>query len=113
MTVHAADRVEAWQVELEMTLADSAALAARGRESFDSDRALPLAFEALCNRVGELCKRLVEAAPESFTHPVWRQAIRNRNFVVHQYHQIDSDALWETVTAGFAELAQELAQRRT
>ena len=74
---------------------------------------MPLAFEALCNRVGELCKKLVESDPDAFPHPVWRQAVRNRNFVVHQYHQIDTDALWETVTAGFTELAGELEKRRT
>ena len=107
------DRVAGWVIELRATLADAGLLVDRGRTAFDSDRALPLAFEALCNRVGELCKKLVESQPEAFQHPVFRQAIRNRNFVVHQYHQIDLDALWATVTDGFAELARELEDART
>lgn len=99
-----ADRIERWLADLITTLDTAAGLVARGRDAFDGDPALPLAFEALSNRVGELAKRLISAAPERFTEPVWAQAARNRDFVVHHYDRIDREALWQTVTHSFPQL---------
>ena len=79
-------------------------LVARGRDAFDRDPAIPLAFEALSNRVGDLAKRLLAADAARFSDPVWRQAARNRDFVVHHYDRVDADALWTTVDRSFAEL---------
>ena len=71
---------------------------------YDSDPAVALAFEALSNRVGEIAKRLVAADPDAFTDPIWLQAARNRDFVVHHYDRIDREALWQTITQGFPDL---------
>lgn len=65
----------------------------------------PLAFEALSNRIGDLAKRLVDADQARFADLVWRQAARNRDFVVHHYDRLDSDLLWRTVTTAFPLLA--------
>lgn len=99
-----ADRTERWLDDLDSTLDAAAALAARGETAFHSDAALPLAFEALSNRVGDLCKRLVAADPSRFTEPIWSQAARDRDFVVHHYDRLDNVALWVTVTRSFPEL---------
>jgi uncharacterized protein with HEPN domain len=80
-------------------------LAARGRVAFDTDEALPLAFEALANRVGDLCQQLVAADPERFDDELWSLAARNRDFVVHHYHRVDPAVLWVTVTRDFPALA--------
>ena len=104
------DRIDRWLSDLAATLDDAAALAARGREEFDHDAALPLAFEALSNRVGELAKRLANANPARFDDPLWSQAARNRDFVVHHYDRVDADALWITATRSFPEL-REVVQR--
>lgn len=102
------ERVERWLENLRATLASAADLVARGRDAFDSDAAVPLAFEALSNRVGELAKRLIAADPARFSAPIWRQAARNRDFVVHHYDRIDRDALWLTVARDFPALGDEL-----
>lgn len=102
--MNSADRVDRWLGDLRDTLARAANLAERGREAFDVDPALPLAFEALSNRIGDLSKRLVHADEARFCHPVWRQAARNRDFVVHHYDRIDRDLLWRTVTMAFPAL---------
>ena len=68
------------------------------------------AFEALSNRVGELAKRLTAADPTRFDAPIWRQAGRNRDFVVHHDDRIDRDALWLTVARDFRVLADELPE---
>jgi uncharacterized protein with HEPN domain len=102
--VRSSDRVDRWLDDLGATLDTASALVARGREAFDRDAAVPLAFEALSNRVGDLAKRLVAADPARFSDPIWSQAARNRDFVVHHYDRVDADALWVTVERSFPEL---------
>ena len=100
------DRVERWLGDLVATLDTAATLADRGRGVYDTDPAVPLAFEALSNRVGDLAKRLVAVDPGRFTDPIWAQAARNRDFVVHHYDRIDRAALWQTVTQSFPKLRE-------
>lgn len=98
------DRLCRWIADLHATLDSAALLVDRGRHAFDTDPAVPLAFEALSNRVGELCKRMLSADPARFTDPIWAQAARSRDFVVHHYDRIDPDALWVTVSTSFPAL---------
>lgn len=109
MSYEAADAAERWTRELFATLATAAELVRRGRTAFDTDPAIPLAFEALSNRVGDLAKRLVSVDPERFAHPVWSAAARNRDVVVHHYHRLDRELLWSTVTNDFPKLAELLS----
>lgn len=99
MTPH--ERIPGWLDDLIHTLNGAADLAARGRDAFDRDPALPLAFEALSNRIGDLAKRLCAADPNLFTDAIWSQAARNRDFVVHHYDRLDPVALWNTVATSF------------
>jgi uncharacterized protein with HEPN domain len=102
--VRPADRIERWLDDAVTTLDTAADLVARGHDAFEHDPAIPLAFEALSNRIGDLAKRLVTADPVRFDHPIWSQAARNRDFVVHHYDRVDADALWMTVSRSFPEL---------
>ena len=104
------ERTRRWLIDLDRALADAEEIVARGRDSFDADRALPLACEALCNRVGDLAKKLIAADGKLFAAPLWKQAARNRDFVVHQYHRVDRDVLWETVAVGFPQLRTHLRE---
>jgi uncharacterized protein with HEPN domain len=104
------ERIPTWLDDLRRALEDAAILVERGRDAYDRDIALPLAFEALSNRVGDLAKRLVAADPERFGEAIWTQAARNRDFVVHQYHQLDRDALWVTVSVDFPRLEALIRQ---
>lgn len=110
MTLAARERVARWITDLDVTLTSAEEIVSRGRETFDSDPAISLAFEALSNRVGELSKRLVGADPARFNAPIWAQAARNRDFVVHHYDRIDSKALWVTVSVSFPELHRILRE---
>lgn len=105
------DRFERWLDEMSATLERTASLAERGRSVYDEDDALPLAFEALSNRVGDLATRLVAADPEQFSHPYWRAAARHRDFVAHHYGRIDAEMLWSTVIDAFRALAQLVRNR--
>ena len=106
------DRTPRLLDELTAALDAAEALAARGRESFDEDAAIPLAFEALSNRVGDLAKRLQSADAARFVDPIWRQAARQRDFVVHHYGRLDADVLWRTVTESFPRLAEVVRSER-
>lgn len=90
--------------DLLQTLDIAASLVARGQETFTTDPALPLAFEALSNRVGDMCKQLVALDAGRFAAGAWSLAARHRDFVVHHYGRIDHDALWDTVSTAFPEL---------
>ncbi|GAA1058562.1 hypothetical protein GCM10017608_35510 [Agromyces luteolus] len=103
-------RIDRWLDDLSATLETASTLVARGHEDFVRDPAIPLAFEALSNRVGDLAKRLVAADPSRFSDPLWSQAARNRDFVVHHDDRVDADALWVTASRSFPELA-ELVER--
>lgn len=103
------ERIARWLDDLTSALDRAAVLAERGRAAFDADDALPLAFEALSNRVGDLAKRLSATDPERFRAAVWSQAARNRDFIVHHYDRIDRELLWTTVTVGFPTLRAALS----
>ena len=98
-------RTDRWLDDLARALEVAGELTARGRAAFDTDPALPLAFEALANRVGDLAKRLLADDPEAFSAEIWVLAARNRDFVVHHYARVDPDVLWNTVSHDFPELA--------
>ncbi len=104
-------QVERWVTELGATLDTAGALVARGRDAYDTDPALRLAFEALSARVGDLAKRLVALDPDRFSAPLWSAAARNRDVVAHHYHRIDHDLLWQTVSRDFALLRALLDER--
>lgn len=101
MRAEPADQIDRWVTELRETLSTAAELAARGREAYDADPALRLAFDALSSRVGDLAKRLVELDPQRFSDTIWSAAARNRDIVAHHYHRLDHGLLWVTVTRDF------------
>jgi uncharacterized protein with HEPN domain len=111
--VKADARIDRWLSDLLASLDTAAQLVDRGRDAFDADPAIALAFEALSNRVGEIAKRLHAADAARFSHPIWAQAARNRDFVVHHYDRIDRNALWSTVTRSFPELRAAVAAARS
>mgnify|MGYP002737525389 CR=1 FL=1 len=100
-------RATTWLSDLLAVLDQANELVVRGHAAFLADPALPLAFEALVNRVGDLSKRLVATDPQRFSHPVWRAAARTRDFVVHHYDRVDLDLLWQTVAVSFPQLREE------
>lgn len=99
-----AERIPQLLDDLDRSLSAAAELVSRGRGAYESDPALPLAFEALSNRVGDTAKKLVTLDPRRFSDVIWSRAARNRDFVVHHYDRIDRELLWETVADAFPEL---------
>lgn len=106
-----AKRIASILNDLDESLGDAAELVSRGRAAFDHDLAVRLAFEALSNRVGEACKRLVQLDAASFSEEIWALAAKNRDKIVHHYALIDYDVLWGTVAQAFPQL-RDLARTK-
>ena len=108
----AEERVSVALDHLDSSLTLAAELVRRGRPAFDSDQAVPLAFEALSGRVGEMAKLLVSLDPARLSDMIWSSAARNRDFVVHHYNMVDRDVLWDSVTVGFPDLHRRVTELR-
>ncbi|PTL74511.1 hypothetical protein C1I63_17930 [Rathayibacter caricis DSM 15933] len=106
------DRSARWLDLIVEDCARAQALVDRGRDAFDADPALPLAFEALANRIGDLAKRLAHDDPQRFSEALWSIAAKNRDFIVHHYDVVDRDRLWLTVATDFPSVADLARSKR-
>lgn len=90
------------------------ALAARGREWYDSDPELgvpKLAADSLVLKLGEAVRRL----PDDFlvqhsNDPAWRRAIGMRHRIAHEYDSVDYEIVWQVVSRHAGELRARIAQ---
>lgn len=77
----------------------AADLVARGRSTYDEDRLLRLAAEAIVGRIGDAAKKLLETYGDHLPSEIpWVDIVANRIVVDHAYHRIDYDTVWVTLT---------------
>ena len=70
----------------------------RGRDSYESDRMLRLAGEAVVGRIGDAAAKLRDQAGDDLPGEVpWDDVIANRIIVDHVYHRVDYELLWNTL----------------
>lgn len=70
----------------------------RGREAYLVDELLQEAGDSLMMKLGEAAKRLSKLgvlAPEGVD---WALAVANRNFIIHQYDELNRAITWETLS---------------
>lgn len=88
------------------------ALAARGRDWYDSDPELGvphLAADSLVLKLGEAVRRLPEAfLQERAARPTWRRAIGMRSRIAHDYEAIDYEIVWQVVSVHAADLREHV-----
>ena len=48
-------------------------------------------------KIGEAANRLAHAGVDAPTGVDWADAVANRNWLIHQYDQIDRDITWATL----------------
>lgn len=77
------------------------ALAARGRDWYDSDPELDvpkLAADSLVLKLGEAVRRLPQQfLDERRSDPSWRRAIGMRHWLAHDYDAVDYELVWRVV----------------
>lgn len=79
-------------------LARGQEIVARGKVAYLADDLLQEAGDSLMMKVGEAANRLSRLgvlAPEGVD---WALAVANRNFIIHQYDEINRDLTWETLS---------------
>lgn len=73
-------------------------IVARGKGAYLGDDLLQEAGDSLMMKVGEAANRLTRLdvlAPEGVD---WALAVANRNFLIHQYDQINRELTWMTLS---------------
>ncbi len=81
----------------------------RGQDAYLQDDLLQEAGDSLMMTVGEAAGRLAKAgllAPQGVD---WALAIANRNFIIHQYDEIDRHVTWLTLAVDLAAWRDSLA----
>jgi uncharacterized protein with HEPN domain len=75
----------------------------RGKDAYLEDNLLQEAGDSLMMKLGEAANRLAKLgvlAPEGVE---WALAVANRNFIIHQYDQINRAITWQTLSADLPE----------
>ena len=73
-------------------------IVARGHEAYTTDELLQEAGDSLMMKLGEAAGRLARAGVEPPPSVAWTDAIANRNWLIHQYDEIDRALTWVTLS---------------
>ena len=96
--------------ELRLFLTRLGELGAGGRDSFLASWRDQEAAQMLITKLAEAVERLPEATIVSLPGVPWRQVRGMRNRLVHAYHAVDVEVLWETVASDAPHLLAALDQ---
>lgn len=80
-----------------------------GRDAYQDDPLLQEAGDSLMMKLGEAAGRLARANIEPPSGVLWTDAIANRNWLIHQYDEIDRALTWETLARDLASWRAALA----
>jgi uncharacterized protein with HEPN domain len=78
------------------------------REDLDSNLMLLRAMSMSTGIIGEAASHISEEFREEHSDIPWRQIIRMRNFLYHEYFKVDPQILWDTATQSMPELVPQL-----
>jgi uncharacterized protein with HEPN domain len=87
-----------------------AAIVARGKDAYLGDDLLQEAGDSLMMKLGEAANRLSRLgvlAPEGVD---WALAVANRNFIIHQYDEINRELTWLTLADDLPDWHASLGQ---
>jgi uncharacterized protein with HEPN domain len=73
----------------------------RGKDAYLREDLLQEAGDSLMMKLGEASNRLSRAGFQSPSGVLWQDAIANRNWLIHQYDEIDRQITWTTLTRDF------------
>ena len=72
-------------------------LVANGETAYTNSHLLPEAGDSLLMKIGEAANRLAKLDVVPPTGIDWASAIDQRNWLIHQYDQIDREVTWSTL----------------
>lgn len=74
-----------------------------GQEEYLANLLSQEAGDSLMMKIGELSRRLSAAGITPPEGVMWSDAIANRNWVIHQYDEIDREVTWNTLSTSVIE----------
>ncbi len=80
----------------------------RVRADLDDDELLALALVRLLEIVGEASKSVSQSARKKCPEIPWKQIAGTRNRLIHGYHDVDLDIIWQIVTDDLPPLIEAL-----
>lgn len=80
----------------------AAVIVSRGEDAYAADGLLQEAGDSLMMKLGEAAGRLARAHVEPPPGVAWADAIANRNWLIHQYDEIDRRLTWVTLSRDLA-----------
>ena len=84
----------------------------RGETTFMGDEALPLAAEAVINRIGEAVNRLPDAFKADFPDVPWKAIRGMRKLLTHHYESANPVMIWQTLETALPAFAEALGLDR-
>lgn len=82
----------------------------RGRDAYLAEPLLQEAGDSLMMKLGEASNRLSRAGIDAPEDVEWADAVANRNWLIHQYDQIDRAITWATLATDLASWRSALAE---
>jgi uncharacterized protein with HEPN domain len=95
--------------DMRAALTDIQALTANGKQAFQTDRIAQQAVAYNLAVLGEAARALSAELRERHPEVPWRDVIDQRNVVVHEYHRLDLDSIWNTASQDIPQLDEQLA----
>jgi uncharacterized protein with HEPN domain len=83
-------------------------IVAGGKTAFDGDRTQQLAVERLLEIIGEAARAMSDDARASYPDIVWERPIGLRTLLVHAYHRVDPEQLWEAAARSVPDMVKHL-----
>ncbi len=77
-------------------------------EAFHSDPKTQDAVVRNLEIIGEAVKRVPEEIRTKYSQVSWRPAAAMRDFLIHDYPEVDIEAVWSTITRDLAPLKTEV-----
>lgn len=95
--------------DMRAALADIQSLTKDGKEALQANRVAQQAIAYNLAVLGEGARALSQDLRGRYPDVPWRDVIAQRNLVVHEYHRIDLENIWTTVTEDLPQLDQMLS----
>jgi uncharacterized protein with HEPN domain len=96
--------------DIRSALADIRELTLDGKQAFLDDRTAQQAVAYNLAVLGEAARALSDELRQSHPDVPWRDVIAQRNVVVHEYHRLDLEVIWNTVANDVPRLYEQIAE---
>ena len=83
--------------------------AVRGRRAFESDELVQSWFVRHLQIIGEAVRALPQDVRDRASEVPWSKIVGMRHILVHDYFEIDQEAVWDVVERELPDLKQKIA----